>query len=115
MGQGLFPAPLPFVPSPGYANRVNLDSQQLTDDLRGTFRGVLHFDTLTRGLYATDASPFEVQPLAVAVEELPEPGGRAEPVGVRVGDVVGQRGHALAHTSKGATANSRIDCRRRTG
>src|SRR5262249_57200396 len=38
-------------------------------DLRSAFRGVLHFDALTRGLYATDASPFEITPLAVAVPE----------------------------------------------
>jgi FAD/FMN-containing dehydrogenase/Fe-S oxidoreductase len=46
-----------------------LDSQQITDDLRGQFRGDLHFDALTRGLYATDASPFQITPLAVAVPE----------------------------------------------
>ncbi len=48
---------------------VVLDEHQITDDLRGVFRGVIHFDTLTRGLYSTDASPFQVQPLAVAVPE----------------------------------------------
>jgi FAD/FMN-containing dehydrogenase/Fe-S oxidoreductase len=46
---------------------VNLDAKQITDDLRNTFRGVIHFDALTRGLYSTDASPFEIRPLAVAV------------------------------------------------
>ena len=46
-----------------------LDEKQLTEDLRGQFRGRLHFDRLTRGLYATDASPFQVEPLAVAVPE----------------------------------------------
>ncbi len=45
------------------------DPQQITDDLRGEFRGVLHFDALTRGLYSTDASPFQVTPLAVAIPE----------------------------------------------
>lgn len=44
-----------------------LDSRQVTDDLRGQFRGVLHFDALTRGLYSTDASAFQVVPAAVAV------------------------------------------------
>jgi len=48
---------------------VNLDQNQITDDLRGLFRGAIHFDALTRGLYATDASPFESQPLAVAVPD----------------------------------------------
>jgi hypothetical protein len=67
------------------------------------------------GRMPVDALVRDVQPLPVAVEELPEPRGRAEPLGVRIGDVVGQRGHALAHTSKGARANSRIDCRRRPG
>jgi FAD/FMN-containing dehydrogenase/Fe-S oxidoreductase len=46
-----------------------LDSQQITDDLRGQYRGALHFDVLTRGLYATDASPFQITPLTVAVPE----------------------------------------------
>jgi FAD/FMN-containing dehydrogenase len=46
-----------------------LDPKQITDDLRGHFRGALHFDALTRGLYATDASLFQVTPLAVAVPE----------------------------------------------
>lgn len=43
------------------------DPRQIADDLRGQFRGRLHYDALTRGLYATDASPFHVLPLAVAV------------------------------------------------
>ena len=46
-----------------------LDPKQITDDLRGKFRGRLHFDRLTRGLYSTDASPFQIEPLAVAVPE----------------------------------------------
>jgi len=41
--------------------------QQLQDDLRGEFRGVLRFDPPTLGLYATDASPFQVVPFGVAV------------------------------------------------
>jgi FAD/FMN-containing dehydrogenase/Fe-S oxidoreductase len=48
---------------------VALDSHQITEDLRGTFRGSLHFDALTRGLYSTDASPFQIAPLLVAVPE----------------------------------------------
>lgn len=46
-----------------------LDEKQLTDDLRGRFRGRLHFDRLTRGRFATDASLFHIEPLAVAVPE----------------------------------------------
>ena len=46
-----------------------LDTKQITEDLRGQFRGRLHFDRLTRGLYATDASSFQIEPLAVAVPE----------------------------------------------
>ncbi len=46
-----------------------LDPKQITDDLRDQFRGRLHFDRLTRGLYSTDASPFQIDPLAVAVPE----------------------------------------------
>ena len=39
---------------------------QLTRDLRGSFRGRVALDDLTRGLYSTDASPFQIQPLGVA-------------------------------------------------
>jgi FAD/FMN-containing dehydrogenase/Fe-S oxidoreductase len=46
-----------------------LDKQQTAEDLRGVFRGTLHFDTLTRGLYSTDASPFQITPLLVAIPE----------------------------------------------
>lgn len=42
------------------------DLDQIADDLRNTFRGRLTFDGLTRGLYSTDASPFQVTPLGVA-------------------------------------------------
>ena len=40
---------------------------QIRDELRGAFRGRLLFDAPTRAVYATDASPFEVTPLGVAV------------------------------------------------
>lgn len=40
---------------------------QLVADLRPAFRGELHADAATRGLYATDASPFLVTPFIVAV------------------------------------------------
>jgi FAD/FMN-containing dehydrogenase/Fe-S oxidoreductase len=46
-----------------------VDEQQrgrLADDLKGFFKGELHFDALTRALYSTDASIFQVQPLGVA-------------------------------------------------
>ncbi|MCS6865073.1 MAG: FAD-linked oxidase C-terminal domain-containing protein [Gemmataceae bacterium] len=46
-----------------------LDPQLITDELRGQFRGRLHFDRLARSRYATDASPFEIEPLAVAIPE----------------------------------------------
>lgn len=42
-------------------------SPQFVADLRPAFRGELFADAATRGLYATDASPFLVTPLAVAV------------------------------------------------
>ena len=40
---------------------------QLRDDLRGTFRGELFVDTAHRALYATDASPFHILPVGVAI------------------------------------------------
>ncbi len=42
-------------------------AQQIRDDLRGEFRGALHFDDPTRTLYSTDASPFQIVPHGVAI------------------------------------------------
>jgi FAD/FMN-containing dehydrogenase/Fe-S oxidoreductase len=44
-----------------------IDPTQIVDDLRGLFRGRLHFDSASRSLYSTDASPFEVMPHGVAI------------------------------------------------
>ena len=70
-----------------------LDEKQITDDLRGLFRGRLHFDRLTRGLFATDASPFQIEPHAVAVPE------DAESVAVLVRYC---HEHAIPITARGA-------------
>lgn len=40
---------------------------RIHDDLRGFFRGELHFDALTRSVYSTDASLFQVRPAGVVV------------------------------------------------
>lgn len=45
--------------------RTAVDADRLEDDLRGLLRGDLHLDPATRGLYATDASPFRLVPLGV--------------------------------------------------
>jgi len=42
---------------------------QIEDDLRGLFRGKLHFDRATRGLYASDGSPLRLLPHGIAVPE----------------------------------------------
>jgi len=41
--------------------------EQLADDLKGVIKGELLLDDLSRTLYSTDASIFQVQPLSVAV------------------------------------------------
>jgi FAD/FMN-containing dehydrogenase/Fe-S oxidoreductase len=41
--------------------------ERVRDDLKGVVKGELFFDDLSRALYATDASIFEVQPLGVVV------------------------------------------------
>jgi FAD/FMN-containing dehydrogenase/Fe-S oxidoreductase len=41
--------------------------RRIRDDLKGVVKGELLFDDLSRALYATDASIFEVQPLGIAV------------------------------------------------
>src|SRR5436305_4210043 len=47
-------------------NRIELlDQRHIRDDLRGILRGEVMFDDLTRSLYSTDASIFEVRPLGV--------------------------------------------------
>ncbi len=47
-----------------------MDEQQrgiILDDLKGFFKGELLFDDLSRALYSTDASIFQIRPLGVAV------------------------------------------------
>ena len=47
-----------------------MDEQQrerIRDDLKGIVKGELLFDDLSRTLYSTDASIFQVQPLGVVV------------------------------------------------
>ena len=41
--------------------------QRILDDLKGVIKGELLFDDLSRILYSTDASIFQVQPLGVVV------------------------------------------------
>ena len=41
--------------------------ERVRDDLKGVLKGELLFDDLSRALYSTDASVFEVRPLGVAV------------------------------------------------
>lgn len=48
---------------------MGVTPNQIESDLRGTFRGRLQFDAVTRGLYSTDGSPFQITPLGVAVPE----------------------------------------------
>src|SRR5438552_13183526 len=43
------------------------DQLRIRDDLRGILRGEILFDELTRTLYSTDASMFEVRPLGVVL------------------------------------------------
>src|SRR5262249_3277214 len=49
---------------------MSVDEQQrehIRDDLKGILKGELLFDELSRALYSTDASIFQIQPLGVAV------------------------------------------------
>ena len=41
--------------------------ERICDDLRGIIKGELLFDDLSRALYSTDASIFQVQPLGVVM------------------------------------------------
>ncbi|MBI2805601.1 MAG: FAD-binding protein [Planctomycetes bacterium] len=43
-----------------------MELRRLQDDLHGFFRGDLRFDEITRRLYSTDASIFQVKPIGVA-------------------------------------------------
>jgi FAD/FMN-containing dehydrogenase/Fe-S oxidoreductase len=40
---------------------------QLEDDLRGRISGEVHFDEMTRGLYSTDASIYQISPVGVVL------------------------------------------------
>src|SRR4051794_29229914 len=45
------------------------DQQHIRDDLRGVLRGEVLFDDISRSLYATDASIFEVRPLGIVTPQ----------------------------------------------
>ena len=44
-----------------------MDLRRLQDDLHGFFEGEAHFDDVTRRLYSTDASIFQVKPAGVVL------------------------------------------------
>ncbi len=46
-----------------------VDTRRLQDDLHGFFKGEVHFDGVTRTLYATDASIFQVNPAGIVVPQ----------------------------------------------
>ena len=73
----LIPHPSSFI-----LRSVSVDPPQperIRDDLKGVIKGELLFDDLTRALYSTDASIFEVRPAGVvapapvAVPAVPAP------------------------------------------
>ena len=41
--------------------------QSLADELRASAKGDVRFDSLSRALYATDASIYQIEPLGVVV------------------------------------------------
>ena len=43
-----------------------IDPQRILEDLTGSFAGELRFDPLSRAMYASDASLYEITPLGVA-------------------------------------------------
>jgi len=45
---------------------------QLEDELRGTIGGEVHFDEMTRGLYSTDASIYQISPVGVVLPRTNE-------------------------------------------
>ncbi len=42
-----------------------VERERIYDDLKGVVRGALRFDDLSRALYSSDASPFQITPLGV--------------------------------------------------
>ena len=53
--------PLSFAPS------ASLDRSRLARRLRSVLKGEVHFDTFTRGRYATDASIYQITPVGVVI------------------------------------------------
>ncbi len=47
-------------------------SSHLENELRGQISGEVHFDEMTRGLYSTDASIYQISPVGVVLPRLPE-------------------------------------------
>ena len=65
------PCNIPHGPTPAsarlYDDPVFPSADQIRDDLRGEFRGAMLFDSPSRALYATDASPFQIAPHGITI------------------------------------------------
>src|SRR3954453_18384868 len=61
----LIPHPSSFLTSMPDLRKPIADQRRIHDDLEGIVRGDVLFDDITRTLYSTDASLFEVRPLGV--------------------------------------------------
>src|SRR2546428_11830407 len=59
--------PSSFLTSMADLRKPIADQRRIRDDLEGIIRGDVLFDDITRTLYSTDASLFEVRPLGVVV------------------------------------------------
>src|SRR5688572_33410448 len=62
---------LPGAPLP-QANARGVDAAALEQALRASLRGEVRFDPVTRALYSTDASVYQIEPLGVVVARTRE-------------------------------------------
>jgi FAD/FMN-containing dehydrogenase/Fe-S oxidoreductase len=54
------------------ADAARVDAARLEQALRGTIQGEVRFDRVSRALYSTDASVYQIEPLGVVVAKTPD-------------------------------------------
>ena len=54
------------------ANASLVDAEALCRELQGAIEGEVRFDTVSRALYSTDASVYQIRPMGVAIPKTRE-------------------------------------------
>src|ERR1700747_3559883 len=86
-----------------------MDTQALRRDLESAIEGEVRFDKVSRALYSTDASVYQIEPLAVVVPRSPEDIVRAVRICARYRCPLTMRGGGTSQAGQAIGAGIQID------